>query len=292
VQAVPGWPIAFRGSLAVAAGLVTRRVLAGPRFVRVLPDTYVPAGVDRDLRLRSHAAFRYVQGRGVLAGYSAAELLSASCGPRDAPAEVVVWPGSQRAHPGLLVRREPIDAADVVEIGGIRLTSPRRTAFDLARRGPLVERVVAVDALANAHGFDPDVLRELAEVHVGARGSRDLATVLGHADRRAGSPMETRLRMLIVTAGLPAPQVQWVVQDEAARTAVWLDLAYPEQRIGIEYDGAVHADRGAVLRDIGRHTRLLDRGWRVYRYTKRDVLGCPERIVAELDRALHRARWT
>ena len=45
-----------------------------------------------------------------------------------------------------------------------------------------------------------------------------------------------------------------------------------------------------VLRDAGRYTRLVDRGWRIYRYTKHDVYGAPERIVTELTRALERPR--
>ena len=97
--------------------------------------------------------------------------------------------------------------------------------------------------------------------------------------------METRLRLLNVGAGLPRPHVQWVVQDAATRTAVWLDLAWPDLMIGIEYEGDVHTERQRVLRDIGRHTRLVDRGWRIYRYTKLDIFGGPERIVAELTRA-------
>lgn len=116
--------------------------------------------------------------------------------------------------------------------------------------------------------------------------------VLTAASPYACSPMETRLRLVLVQAGLPRPRVQWVVQDPAARTAVWLDLAYPEHRVGIEYEGEVHADPGRVLRDIGRTTRLVDKGWRIYRYTKFEVYGDPTRIVAEVTRALARARET
>ena len=61
--------------------------------------------------------------------------------------------------------------------------------------------------------------------------------MLALATPYAGSPMETRIRLLIVAAGLPCPEVQWVVQDVAARTAIWLDLAWPELMIGIEYEG-------------------------------------------------------
>jgi very-short-patch-repair endonuclease len=76
-----------------------------------------------------------------------------------------------------------------------------------------------------------------------------------------------------------------VVQDVEARTAVWLDMAWPEHRIGIEYEGGGHGAVVEVLRDAGRYTRLVDRGWRIYRYTKYDVYRDPARIVDELTRA-------
>ena len=95
--------------------------------------------------------------------------------------------------------------------------------------------------------------------------------------------------MIIVGAGLPPPKVQWVVQDVETHTAVWLDLAWPEHRIGIEFEGAGHTGPVEVLRDAGRYTRLVDRGWRIYRYTKHDVYVTPERIIGELTRALERS---
>jgi len=106
----------------------------------------------------------------------------------------------------------------------------------------------------------------------------------------AGSPMETRLPLLIIGAGLPPPCVQWVVQDPTMRTAFWLDLAWPELMIGIEYEGEPRTEPARVLRDIARHTRLVDLGWQVYGYTKREVYGYRARIVADLTRA--RARST
>jgi len=101
--------------------------------------------------------------------------------------------------------------------------------------------------------------------------------------------METRLRLLLVRAGLPRPQVQWVVQFPDTREAVWLDLAYPEHLIGIEYDGEEHTRPERVLRDIRRGTRLVDQGWRLYRYTRAEIYTAPERIISEVRRALARA---
>lgn len=67
-------------------------------------------------------------------------------------------------------------------------------------------------------------------------------------------------------------------------------MAYPRHLIGIEYEGGVHTRPERVLRDAGRYTRLVDHGWRIYRYTKYDVYSDQQRIVAELRRGLHRTR--
>jgi very-short-patch-repair endonuclease len=288
VSMVPGWPRAFRGSAAVAAGLITPGELRGTRFERLLPDTYVAAPEDGapDLMLRSLAAYRYVEGEGVLSGYSAAEVLGASCGPWDAPAEVTVPPRGQRGRPGLLVHRTHLHPGEITEVNGLKVTSPLRTAYDLARRGDLVERVVAVDRLANVHRFDPDLLLHFCGRYRRSRGNELVPHVLAHSDRRAGSPMETRLRMLIVQAGLPRPEVQWVVQHDHTRTAVWLDLAWPDRMIGVEYEGEGHTEPDRVLRDAGRYTALVDKGWRIYRYTKLEILRRPGLIIAQLTRAL------
>lgn len=83
-----------------------------------------------------------------------------------------------------------------------------------------------------------------------------------------------------------------MVQDEQRRTAVWLDLAYPTHHIGIEYEGECHGRPEEVLPDARRYTRLVDRGWRIYRYTSYDVYRDQDRVVAELGRALARPSGT
>ena len=100
--------------------------------------------------------------------------------------------------------------------------------------------------------------------------------------------METRLRLILVSGGLPAPEVQYPVLDDIRRRAVWLDLAYPDHMLGIEYEGDEHTEPDRVLRDIRRSTRLVDQGWRLYRYTKHEIYREPERIVAEVRRGLRR----
>lgn len=105
---IPGWPEVFRGTAALAAGLVTPDLLRGPRYRRLLPDTYAPADAHADLRLRSLAAYLWAGPDAVLCGYSAAELLGASCAPRAAPAEVAVTAvrAGPRSRDGVVVRRD------------------------------------------------------------------------------------------------------------------------------------------------------------------------------------------
>jgi hypothetical protein len=74
--------------------------------------------------------------------------------------------------------------------------------------------------------------------------------------------MESRLRMVLVLCGLPTPQVQYPLLDDQRRRVVWLDLAYPEHLVAVEYEGANHVRSERVLRDVGRYTKLVDQGWR------------------------------
>jgi hypothetical protein len=276
----------FLGSEAVARGLLTRGHLRGRPFRRLFPDVYVPADAPDDLATRSRAAFLLTRGRGVLGGYSAAELLAARCAPRDAPAEVIVPGGELRTRSGLVVHRDVLAADEVRTVSGVGVTTSLRTAYDLARWCPLVEAVVAMDALAARDGFAPGEVLELARRYPRARGRRALSRVVELADPKCDSAMETRLRMLMVLGGLPTPVVQHPVADERAHVVAWLDLAYPEHRLGIEYDGLTHAEPRRYAADLRRHSRLLDLGWRVYRFTAADVLHRPDRTLALIARAL------
>ena len=186
---LPVWVRACRGGRSPSGarwparpGWSPRARLRSPRFVRVFPDVYVTAGArPPDLALRSAAAYRLVEGRGVVSGYSAAALLGADCAPDpDVAAEVTVPGGGQRAHPGLRVRRDRLAPGETTDAGGVRCTSPLRTAFDLARQADLVEAVVAVDRLSNVHRFQPDLLLNFAVHYRGARGTNRVSDVLAH----------------------------------------------------------------------------------------------------------------
>src|SRR4051794_39850992 len=120
VVGVSGWPVAFRGRPRSRPAW-SRRTNCADRATAGCSRTR--ADDCPDLALRSRACYRYVEGRGVLAGYSAAELLGASCGPGGAPVEVLLLLGKQRDHPGLVVHRDRIAPGEIVEVDGVRLTS-------------------------------------------------------------------------------------------------------------------------------------------------------------------------
>jgi very-short-patch-repair endonuclease len=92
--------------------------------------------------------------------------------------------------------------------------------------------------------------------------------------------METRLRLLLVGAGLPDPAVQYEVVAGGQRYR--LDLAYPGLRLAIEYDGDHHRERETFRRDVARLNALRTAGWTVLRFTAADVLRHPERVVVQV----------
>ena len=87
-------------------------------------------------------------------------------------------------------------------------------------------------------------------------------------------------------AGMPEPVVQHEVFDGGRRIAR-IDLAYPELRIAIEYEGDGHrTDKEQWRRDIQRQRDLEDRGWIVIRLTQRDLHEGRESLITRIRRAI------
>jgi very-short-patch-repair endonuclease len=107
-------------------------------------------------------------------------------------------------------------------------------------------------------------------------------------DPRAESPMESVLRWIVHEAGLPAPDLQYDVRDEAGGFLGRADLAWPDRRVLVEFDGDVHRDRDVFVNDLRRQNRLVAAGWTVLRFTSADVLGRAHEVVVQIRRALGR----
>jgi hypothetical protein len=231
----------------------------------LFPDVYVPSNAVVDPVLLAQAAYLSVRDRGgVMAGYTAALLLGADCAPPNAPADAWV-PGSMRAPPGLRIRRGRIPEQEVCIARGCRVTDPGRTSWDLTRELGLTEAVVALDALARVGRFSPTTLLERRERERGARGCQGLSAIVALADPRAESPPETRLRVALVSSGLPAPRVQHRVVDEHGCALARCGLAYPDALLAIEYDGADHHTQARIDQDRERDAELARHGWLTHR---------------------------
>ena len=273
-------------------GLVTERVLRGPRFRRLFHDVYLLESVPADLAARSSGAFLITAGQRALSGYSAAELLGARCAPAEANAELTVPGGDLREQPGLTVHRDLLALDEIldeiIDSGGVAITSALRTAWDLARWLPTVEAVVAMDALARVGQFAPTAVLRIQDRYPRARWRRRVPGVIDLADPRAESPMETRSRLVLVLRGLPRPELQYQVYDNVGEFVARLDMAYPLLKLGMEYDGRGHLTEWQQQSDARRLNRLDESGWSVLRFTSPDVLRNPDTMATQIREAIAR----
>ena len=273
----------FRGADAVAAGLLTPRQLDANCWRRVFQGVYVLDSQPDTLDLRARAARLLLPGGAAVSGRSAAYLLGVDVRARTEPLEVTVPRDSTiSGRPGLAVRRAMLPEDDVIEIFGVPTTGPLRTAFDLGRRPGEIDAVTALDAFTHSRVVDLDALRRYVAGHRCWRGVRVIGDRLALVEPATESPMETRLRLLLIRAGLPRPVVQLAVYDADGEFLGRPDLSYPEARLAIEYDGRYHAEVAAFVADRQRLNRLSRAGWRVLHYTAEDVYRRPGTVAAQV----------
>lgn len=239
--------------------------------------------------MRAHAAWVFAGSEAVLTGFSAAAVHGSKWIDPDRPAEVI-RAGHYRSVPGLLTYNCQIEADEVAAIAGMRVATPARAGFDLGRRLPRVEAIVALDALCNATKLKPIEVAALAERHRGARGVKHLRAILRDVDGGAESPPETHTRLVIVDAGLPRPETQigHVEADgwEWARS----DMGWRQWRVLVEYDGEHHwTDRKQRAWDIERLARIEELGWTVVRVGADLLYDRPGELVRRVRTKLHAA---
>jgi len=220
--------------------------------------------------------------------YSAAELLGAGCAPAEANVELTVPGGDFREQPGLSIHRDLLAGDEILDCGGVPVTTALRTAWDLARWLPTVEAVVAMDSLAGVGRFDPTAVLRIQSRYPRARWRRRVPGVIDLSDPKAESPMETRSRLVLVLRGLPRPELQYEVYTELGEFVARLDMAYPWLKLAIEYDGRGHLTAWQQQSDARRLNKLHACGWSVLRFTSPDILHTPDATAAPSPRR-HRA---
>jgi len=184
------------------------------------------------------------------------------------PIEIIVpLRSGRRSRAGLSVRRADLNTSDVVEVRHIRTTGILRAISDLRPRLTGIDMLALLDSALHLKLVDTESIRSF-----------------GPLAAPAESPMETRLRWLLLRAGLPRPDVQRDLYDSDGRFVGRADIFYPQSRLVIEYDGASHRDR--LVEDDRRQNALVNSGYRVLRFTAQDLFSAPETIVAQVSEAV------
>lgn len=270
----------FRGSWAVARGLLTPDQLRGPAWRRLFEDVYLH--VDRPvshLLLARVAAGMVVPGA-VVTGRSAAVLWGVELATVDDEVELTMPPATYpRRIRGIRVRRAALPDGHVRRRLDVSVTTPVATAVRLAASQRGDDGVIAVDQLVTARLAGLDEVRTLAAAERGP-GSVRARQVCALADGLAGSPQETRLRLLVMRSALPVPVAQFEVRDDRGFVAR-VDFAWPARKVALEYDGLWHAESAQFARDRRRLNRLHSAGWRVFFVTAADFRD-PGLLIARL----------
>lgn len=158
----------------------------------------------------------------------------------------------------------------------------------------LDELVIVGDALVRRQN-PPATMHQLktaVEGHTGQRGVRILREACALVRPRTDSPRETILRLIIVRAGLPEPEINARLVDRYGDFLAWGDTVYLRYKILIEYDGGDHReDERQFHRDIDRLDKLMEENWRVIRINKSHLGVRQGEIVARIRRALLERGW-
>jgi hypothetical protein len=273
---------AFIGSEAVRSALLTPYQLRS-RFVRLYPDVYLAAGARLTAADRAKAAWLWSRRSGVIAGQSAAAVHGAKWVEADRPAEIL-W-ANRRPPSGIRAWSDALADDEFNIIGGMRVTTPARTALDLACRYPLGKAVAAIDALARATHLKMADVESLADRYKGRRGIRNARRALPLADPGAESPKETWLRLLVVRNGFPPPTTQIPVYNGFGLLVAVLDMGWEDLKLALDYEGEHHRTPTRFNTDIRRHDEVTELGWTDIRVTSLDTEAV---IIARLTREWHR----
>lgn len=269
----------FTRDMAHAFG-VTDRMLRSAPWRQVFTGVWVHDALEDSRDLRLQAARLLIPRSGVLCGLTTAWVLGVDVRRLDDLDVHVGFPKGKRIRkrPGLAVCQETLDPSDIMLIDGVPVTTPLRTVFDALRWLRRVEGIVVADALTHAGLV---TVPQIADYFASKRRLRNLRIgerLIEFIEPLTESPMETRLRMLLVDAGLPRPEPQHVVRDHLDEFVGRLDLAYPAVRLGIEYDGADHWKQRRE--DDRRRAAIRACDWEVCVFSADDVFSTPDATVS------------
>ena len=273
--------------------MIAARVGRG-ELLEPVPRVLVIAGAPMTYRCRVSVAT--LAGGGTVASHRAAAWLHGIDGfTLSAPVEVTVRRGRYPAIDAVVVHRaKRVEAADIVVVDGLPVTSVARTLCDL---GAVVHQDLVEQALdwALRRGFDERWIRDVLDRvdRPGPSGTATLRRVLDDPRRAGRIPQtwfERLVKRVLAAPDLPQLELQHEVRDPQTGTLVAvLDGCFVPLRIGIEAHSAEWHDRpGRVWRDMERDNRLKALGYDIV-YVTYGLARRPAQVL-ETVRAIRRQR--
>lgn len=204
-------------------------------------------------------------------------------------------------RPHVIVHRMKLFSDEVTTVKGIPVTTPERTWLDMAEMLSLDELVAMGDScvrIPRPDLEDRDMplcsladLQRMIDRHKGKRGLRKAKDAIKLIRVGSDSPQETFLRLAMVRAGLPEPELNVPIISEDGTRHHEPDLSYRKYRIGIEYEGEHHGEDVQVVRDIARSERYAALGWTEVRISQRHMFNDAKPAVTKVRAALVQAGW-
>jgi hypothetical protein len=273
---------------ALAAGIDDRRLRQGG-MVRLSRDTYLPRSMVDDLDARVAAVLMTAPATAVVSHRAAAELWDIAI-PLVDRADVrvdLIVPGAGRAESrsDRRIHRLDLSADERTEVRRQPVTTRSRTWRDLAAVLEPPALLAVTDQLVRRPGGRDSLAEQLARRPRG-RGCARARAVLALADPRSESPLESVVRWIFHSGGLPRPELQYVLRDPAGGFLARADFAWPQRRVVVEIDGDLHRAREVFVKDVRRQNVVVTAGWTLLRYTSADALGRPDDMVAQIRGAL------
>ncbi|WP_446665245.1 hypothetical protein [Flexivirga sp. B27] len=272
-------PDLFTAQEAYAAGL-ERRDLASDNYRRLFRGGYARVGADPPYVDLLKFGLRAVPSAQFAAEHSAGRLYGGIT-----PTASSLHFGTRTRHhctlDGVRLRFYKNDP-DLVTYKGIRVTTPGQTFLDLARPLEFVDLLVFGDSLVRNAPCSPTYLRQFVADKTchGAPHAREVARMVRAWVR---SPNESRLRLLMLSGGLPEPEINFVVHDRSTGRSREIDLAFPDWKVAVEFDGRHHVERiNQWDKDILRREDLEALGWKFVIITSTSMYADPLRVLVRI----------
>ncbi|MEO8106273.1 MAG: hypothetical protein ABI720_03055 [Actinomycetes bacterium] len=274
------------------------RSLTSERHIReVYPGYFVDASLPDTVQLRLAIASRILSPNLIIARRTAAWLHGPDCldyrgFPQTPPLEVVTSRQELRSKSPLLSTYVADDLlpGDVMRLGDLHVTTPLRTAADLARSLPRSDALVSLDAFLHHKLIEPEPFRKQLVRWRGRRGIRQAYEVADLADGRSESGGESRLRLRVIDMGLPRPELQVPVHDLFGERRYVLDLGWKHWMLAFEYDGEEFHGPDQKEHDERRREWIAKRGWVVRVWRKEDIFTTSQAFESEVRLLVAQAR--